>query len=102
MGYVNFIRGIKIRKPNKAGAEAIRGDLKALGIKANVRFFSETYRIVLPAIDDTAKAGLRDYLVEKGFILAGSFVAATDRAAYDRAWATHDGRGQIFVYAQQV
>jgi len=96
------IQAIRYARPTKSGAEMIRSNLKARGVKANVRYFNDTYRIVLPKWSDDAKAEVRDYLVAGGFILAGSYVAPTDRAAYDRAWsvATFDDgtRGQIFVY----
>ena len=97
------IKAIRYFRPTKEGAAVIRGELKERGVKANVRYFNDTYRIVLPVWSDNTKTEVRDYLVAGGFILAGSYVAPTDRAAYDRAWsvATFDDgtRGQIFVYS---
>lgn len=88
---------ITVRRPNVDKAAVIRADLKARGIKANVRYFNSSYRIVLPVASVEARAALRDYLVEHDLSLSGSYQSATDRAAYDRAWSMYEGRGQIFV-----
>lgn len=90
-------------KPTKQGAVVIRNALKSAGVKAHVRYLNDTYRIVLPTFTEEAKAEVRDYLVAGSFYLAGSYVAPTNRAAYDRAWSVaifEDGtRGQLFVYS---
>lgn len=62
-----------------------------------MRYFNSSCRIVLPKCTEQARADLRDYLVERDLRLSGFYGPATDRAAYDRAWSTYEGRGQIFV-----
>lgn len=84
-------------KPTKNRAATIRADLKARGVKANVRFFNWSFRIVLPACTDDAIAAVRDYMVEADLRLAGG-THATNPDAYRRAWSCHAGRGQIFAY----
>jgi hypothetical protein len=86
-----------IHAPTKDRAVAIRADLKALGVRANVRFFRFSFRIVLPVHTAEAAAAVRDYLVEQGLGLAGGH-SATDPVAYRNAWSLYDGRGQLFAY----
>ncbi len=94
-----MIRTITVYKPTKRGADAIRSALAAAGVKANVRFFATSYRIVLPTMSEDAKLEIRDYLALNDFVLSGSCEAPTNREAYDRAWSVYQGRGQIFVAA---
>lgn len=88
---------LTIHRPSKSGAAVVRADLKARGVKANVRFFNWSYRIVLPVASDDALAKLRDYLVEIDFrnVCGEQF---TDPAVWSRVVDRYDGRGQMFVY----
>ena len=89
---------ISLVKPTVNKAAVIRAELKAAGIKANVRYFNWSYRIVLPVWTQQASDALRDFAVLNNLRLAGFATSPTDRAAYERAWSKHDGRGQIFFY----
>lgn len=92
-----MMRFITIHRPSKIGAAQIRADLKARGVKANVRFFNWSYRIVLPVCTEDAMDKLRDYLVEAD-LRNVSGEAYADPGVWSRGLDRYDGRGQLFAY----
>jgi len=84
--------------PSAAKVAKIRSDLAARGIKAHVRRYAHSVRIVLPSFGEQPEVAdhLRDYMVETGFCFAGGRSATS--ADWRHCWTHYAGRAQFFLY----
>lgn len=86
-----------MHKYTKDQVAMIRADIKALGIKANVKLCNWSIRIVLPRFTPEDKEKLRQYLIStgNGNSISGDIKNDFD---WDITWSLYNGRGQIFIY----
>lgn len=87
-----------VYSPTKFTVAKVRADLKALGIKANVRRCTHSIRVVLPNYGDNPSVAddMRDYMVEANFSFADGTSAT--RADWRHGWSHFEGRAQFFLY----
>lgn len=90
------IRVYNMHGGTKDKAAQIRDAIKAEGIKANVRFFNRSYRIVLPAFTEAAGAQVCDVLNRLGLRTVSGEPLTGEHLRF--FWDRYDGRGQCFAY----
>lgn len=84
--------------PTKARTDKARAELKAMGIRANVRRFNHCIRVVLPDFGATPEVAdvLRDFMVSAGYTFAGG--SSPTLPTWRTCWTHYQGRAQFFLY----